>query len=367
MNTGFARFLRKKDDFVKVYRVGICVFSAAAICLCGLYKAGNFFTASNLRSITLGESAGFQLIAAKEKNYVVDNKSLYNDEVYLVEEEKNESETESRPVKKGAYPILSLDMSGGAQKGEILINDTDSGVEVDAEALVSAPFPKSLDGEAVTALATMQKPLVLIIHTHATECYSIQGADSYDNETSFRTENKEENIVSVGKVLCDTLNSRGVSTIHCDILHDAKDYNSSYNNSLESVKYYLNKYPSIKYVFDIHRDAIIRDNGELIKTECTVDSHTVAQIMILVGTNSGGADHPLWTDNLNVALKLQKNLTSSYPCLARPVNLRAASFNQQYAPGSLLFEIGSCGNTLSEAKLAAVYLGEALAEVIKET
>lgn len=366
MNTVFKRLTRRKDRFIKLNRCMLCVFSALAICFCGIYKAGNFFTAENLRSITLGDTAAFSLVSAKEKDYSPKNASLYKEELYLVEETEDTEENKENPqiANDQGYPIVSLDMSGGSAKGEVLIKDTDSGVKVDIASVLSEPMPSSLKNNRTATVSAGEKPLVLILHTHATECYSEEGAVSYTDDTSFRTEDTGKNMVAVGKALCDTLNAYGVSAIHCETLHDAEDYNSSYPNSLESVKYYLKKYPSIKYVFDLHRDAIIRENGELIKTECSVEGEAAAQVMALVGTNTGGADHPDWKDNLTFALKLQENLSSTHPGFARPVNLRAASFNQQYAPGSLLFEIGSCGNTLSEAKRAAVYLGEALAELI---
>lgn len=364
MNTVVSRIKRRRNRYKNAYRAAVCLFSLAAICLCGVYKAGGFFTAENLRDMTLGDIATLSVIPAREKNYVSQNKSLYSDELSLVEEKENTETEVSNRSAEGEYPIISLDMSSGARGGEVLIHDTGSGAAVDIQSVLSSPLPSSLASNDINQLSSAQKPLVLIIHTHATECYTDEGMASYSENTAFRSSDKSKNMVAVGKVLCDTLNSYKIPTIHCETLHDEADYNSSYSNSLESVKYYLAKYPSIKYVFDVHRDAIIRENGDLVKTLYTQNGENTAQVMTLVGTNSAGADHPLWRDNLNLALKLQQALSSNYDGFARPVNLRAASFNQQYAPGSLLFEIGSCGNTLAEAKKAAVNLGESLAKII---
>jgi hypothetical protein len=77
-----------------------------------------------------------------------------------------------------------------------------------------------------------------------------------------------------------------------------------------------------------------------------------------------GADHPDWFDNFSVAAKLQARLTESYDRFARPINIRGASFNEQFTPGSLLIEIGYAGNTLSEAKTAAKWLTYELAAMI---
>ena len=93
--------------------------------------------------------------------------------------------------------------------------------------------------------------------------------------------------------MTEILNSRGIPTLHCEVLHDAEDYNASYDNSLATVKKYLKEYPSIKYVFDLHRDAMIRESGEALKAVSTINGKPTAQVMTLVGTDAGGADHSL--------------------------------------------------------------------------
>ena len=49
----------------------------------------------------------------------------------------------------------------------------------------------------------------------------------------------------------------------------------------------------------------------------------------------------------------------------RNINLRSASFNQQYTKGSLILEVGSSGNTLDEAKISADIFANALIREIK--
>ena len=94
-------------------------------------------------------------------------------------------------------------------------------------------------------------------------------------------------------------------------------------------------------------------DGENQKPVTEINGETAAQIMLVVGTDQGGAIHPNWKQNLTVAAAYQQILNTDYPTLARPVCLRTASFNQQCLPGMLLLEIGACGNTLTEAKRAA--------------
>jgi hypothetical protein len=46
--------------------------------------------------------------------------------------------------------------------------------------------------------------------------------------------------------------------------------------------------------------------------------------------------------------------------MMRSIDLRSASFNEQYTKGSLLLEVGSCANTLEEAKISADIFADAL-------
>ena len=50
----------------------------------------------------------------------------------------------------------------------------------------------------------------------------------------------------------------------------------------------------------------------------------------------------------------------------RPINLRKERFNMHLTEGSLLFEIGTHGNTLDEAIGACKYLAEGINEVLKQ-
>jgi stage II sporulation protein P len=89
-----------------------------------------------------------------------------------------------------------------------------------------------------------------------------------------------------------------------------------------------------------------------------------AQIMLVMGTNYAGGDHGGYLDNLTVASHLQTRLNSLYPGLARPINLRSATFNQQLSTGAMLLEVGSDGNTLEEALRAVRLFGRAFAQMV---
>ncbi|MEG2193105.1 MAG: stage II sporulation protein P, partial [Oscillospiraceae bacterium] len=124
------------------------------------------------------------------------------------------------------------------------------------------------------------QPQILIMHTHATESYQPENSPSYDPEYSCRNTDTSQNVVAVGAVMSETLNTLGYNTLHDTTLHDYPSYNKSYDNSKRTVEEYLNKYPSIKIVLDVHRDAIER-NGERIAPTVSINGTKYAQIMII--------------------------------------------------------------------------------------
>ncbi len=210
------------------------------------------------------------------------------------------------------------------------------------------------------------EPLVLILHTHATEAFSSEGSISYTDQTNIpRSNDPQQSIVAVGALMAETLNAQGIPTLHCDVLHDLQSYKDSYTRSAETIQKYLKEYPSIKYVFDVHRDSIISSDGTKYRPVTLDQNEITAQVMIVVGSDARGADHPSWQENMKLALELEEHLLSNVPGIARAINLRSSSFNQQYSSGSLLLEIGSCGNTLDEAKKAGETVALSLAKIIK--
>ncbi len=194
---------------------------------------------------------------------------------------------------------------------------------------------------------------VLIIHTHTTEAY-------LPND---RSENQEENIVKVGDKFTEVLNANGIKTLHCKTVHDAP-YRLSYKNELASIEKILKENPSIEVVIDVHRDALYNSKNEKIKPAVNINGETAAQVMLVCGTDASGLYHPTWESCFSFALKIENNMNKNYPGLARPVNLRTERFNTHMTNNSVIFEIGSNGNTLSEAVTAAKYAGQAIADVL---
>lgn len=236
-----------------------------------------------------------------------------------------------------------------------LINRTK--YDIDLDDYLTRDFP-------VSAKIT-DSPLVLIVHTHGSESFLPDRQDFYSPDEDFRSLTEEETVVGIGDTLCERLNQLGIPTIQDKTMHDIPDYNSAYVSSADAIKKILAENPTIKFVIDLHRDSVFDANGNNVKPVTDINGKDCAQLMLVVGTDQMGIAHPNWRDNLTFATYLQKEMNDTYPTLARPVNLRIQEFNQSYTKGSLILEVGSCGNTLQEAENAVTLFAECYAELLK--
>ncbi len=234
-------------------------------------------------------------------------------------------------------------------------NDTKNSTSA-VEKILSEPFKITLD----------DGPQVLIMHTHTTESYEPYARDYFDSDSTSRTTDNNNNMARVGEVLCEVLNSNGIYAIHDTTQHDYPSYNGSYERSAETVKAYLKKYPSIKIVLDIHRDAIERENGTRIKPVTEINGKKAAQLMIISGCDDGKMNMPKWRENLKFSAALQDQLESDYPTLTRPILFCYRKYNQDLTTGSILIEVGGHANSIDEALYSARLLGESLSRVLNK-
>ena len=234
---------------------------------------------------------------------------------------------------------------------EVKVNNQ-SGLDFDLNAMLQNPK---------TITATDDGPQVLVYHTHATEAYTPSGSDTYEASGDARTLDTNQNVVRVGTGLCNVLEERGIKTVHLTDLNDYPSYNGSYGESLRNVQAALEKYPTVKMTIDVHRDAILADDGTKYKLACEQNGQTVAQLMLVMGTNASGLEFDDWSEHLNYAVTLQSQLNADHPGLMRSINLRKQRFNLHLTTGSMLLEVGSSGNTLQEALASVRLFGDTLA------
>lgn len=223
----------------------------------------------------------------------------------------------------------------------------------------------SLSDMASEPLPISEPPTVLIVHTHTTESYTPENTAETYIQSNGRSTDNSKNMVAIGNIIYEHLTNAGINTIHDTTVHDYPVYNGAYTRALSTINSRLNENPKINVILDIHRDAITAKDGSSIKTVADIDGKKTAQVMLVVGTNDGGLKHPNWQGNVVFASKIQDYACKNFPSLMRPLNLRSERFNQHMSPCSLIIEVGTNANTLTEAKEGALCIAKSIAAVLK--
>ncbi len=208
-----------------------------------------------------------------------------------------------------------------------------------------------------------QKTGIIILHTHTSEAYTPTQKNSYKPSDPHRTENPRYNVVRVGDELKKQLFKYGIRAAHDTTIHDFPTYTGSYRRSLQTAQKAMQKYPSAKVIFDIHRDAL-GEPEEKLRSVVRIGSVEAAKLMLVVGTDQLGLKHDNWRENLKLAVKIQQEAARMYPGLCKDIDLRKERFNQHVAAGALIIEVGGTGNTLEEAEASMKYLAEVAAKVL---
>ena len=257
-----------------------------------------------------------------------------------------------------AKTLIPTDPSGYTVCGRVYIsNSTSHGLSVPE---LQEPFAAALGEE---------EPQVLILHTHGSEAYTpIPGAEGgIVWSGDYRTTDYRYNVVKVGDEMAEVLGKAGLSVLHDRTLYDYPNYTGAYDRALAAIRKYLERYPSIHFVLDVHRDAIEDGQGNQYKVVSEVEgAGASAQMSLVVGSDGSGLEHPHWLENLRLAAAVQQDVLEYYPTLMRPVLLRNSRYNQHATTGSLLLEVGAAGNSPEEAVLAGRLFAERFAAVLKE-
>ena len=270
-----------------------------------------------------------------------------------------EAETKLEAVSPGnivAKDMVPTNTKGYDTAGDVYIYNSTS-KKLDVAAMAAATVNISLKkGD--------KQPQVLIMHTHGTEAYAMDGKDVYKESDPARTTDTNYNIIRVGDEVTRIFTEMGLQVIHDRNFYDYPAYDGCYERSRAAVEKYLAEYPSIKIVLDIHRDALVGADGTIYKAVTEIDGVKTAQVLLLVGSDDSGLSYPKWKENLTLAVKIQERMNSLWPDLARPISLRSNRFNQQLTTGSILVEVGTHGNTLQEALAGARLFARAAGQVL---
>lgn len=262
-----------------------------------------------------------------------------------------EAQTEETRQKDPAEPAVAIPVFGENQETLVQVN---APWPVDTVNLLQQPLTWELKAD---------EPTVLILHSHATESYEKE--PGYEETSPYRTLDTNYNMVSVGERVAQLLEAGGIRVIHDRTLHDYPSYNDAYGNARQTVADILDKNPSICLVLDLHRDAAEDVNGRQKVSTATVEGNECANLMLVMGSDSGGLSFPDWERNLALAVKLQAQLEQTYPGLCRPIKVVSGRYNQDLSTGALLIEVGTAGNTHAQALRAAEHLAEGILALAK--
>lgn len=255
-----------------------------------------------------------------------------------------------------AKTLVPTDPSGYTVCGKVYISNSTKYTLSNEELL--KPFGAELTGEA---------PQILILHSHGSEAYTPAADDGIVWSGECRTTDTRYNVVRMGDAMAEVFGQAGISVLHDRTLYDYPEYAGSYDRSLAAIDRYLKEYPSIRFVLDVHRDAIETSSGSQVKVISEIDGQgTASQLTLVVGSDGGGLSHPDWMENLRLAVAIQEQVLTDYPTLMRPLLLRNSRYNQHATTGSLLVEVGTAGNAPEEAELAARLFAGEMVTVLNE-
>lgn len=257
---------------------------------------------------------------------------------------------------RSSGPVEEIQLEGGIQVGSFFVRDsTDSGTDLAAELLEAPDVHMKLDGSVE----------VLIYHTHTSEAYALSAPGFYYTDSPTRTQNQDASVVAAGEELAKALEARGIGVVHDKTVNDTV-FNGSYDRSWEVIQSNLEKHPGIQVTIDLHRDSMTTEEGVKYKPTAEIGGRKAAQAMLLAGCDADGSwgDFPDWRQNLRLMLRIQEKAQALYPGLMRPLSFSNSKYNMNATKGSLLIEVGTEVNTVSEARYTAGLLGEILAETL---
>lgn len=211
------------------------------------------------------------------------------------------------------------------------------------------------------SLDQTEGPQILIYHSHSQEGFTdtVEGDDT-------------TTIVGVGDYLTQLLTEQyGYEVIHdrgvYDLVDGVLDRNVAYDYAGAAVEKWLEEYPQIQVIIDLHRDGV---DGKKFVTE--YQGKQTANLMFILGM-SQTADHqditylpnPYIKENTAFALQMQILAETDAPGVMRNIYLMAYRFNLHYRPRSILLEAGTQLNSLEEEKNAMDVFAQILNKELK--
>lgn len=196
---------------------------------------------------------------------------------------------------------------------------------------------------AVPAQAAPQDVHVVLYHTHSDESFTPTSG----------TPSKPGNgdVYLIGSAFKQSLERAGISVSHSLNNHNPHDINA-YHRSRRTVVQLLKEGPDA--AFDIHRDSAPRESYAT-----SINGLSSSRVMIVLGRSN-----PNIQTNLQFARSIKTRADELYPGLMRGIFIGKGDYNQDLYPTTLLFEVGTEGNTLEAARRGARFLSDVVISVL---
>lgn len=204
---------------------------------------------------------------------------------------------------------------------------------------------------------TTDNPIVYIYNTHQLETYSGEGL----------TNNMVPNVMMAGSLLSEKLNKNGIPTVFEDtnlnnfIANMGLPSNELYGGSRVFISNAKEKYKSLKYFIDLHRDSINKDLSTI-----EINGKNYARILFVLGiTNANYEKNKIMMDRLN------EIINEEYPKLSRGIYEVDIPdwpeiYNQDMDDNAILIELGAKDNTMNEVLNSIDVLSKSLKRYIVE-
>ena len=203
-----------------------------------------------------------------------------------------------------------------------------------------------------------ENPIIYIYNSHQTEEYTPSTFVEYSINPTVQMNNY---------VLEEVFEKNNYKTIteERNIKQVLNEHNWNYAYSYDASRVFLedvkNKYPSLKYFIDVHRDSLKKE-----KTTVTINDKNYAKILFLIGL-----ENPNYQKNQVFTERINQKLNEKYPNLSKGILQKQGEgvngvYNQDFSPYTILVEIGGPENTIDEVLNTSLAFSECFLEVIRE-
>jgi len=195
-----------------------------------------------------------------------------------------------------------------------------------------------------------EEAAILIFHSHFGEEY----ADEKENGEKYT-------VADAGSRLAEILAEKyGVT-----VVHDMSEYDiekeTSYERSAEGVEKLLKKYPTVRVLVDIHRDAY-KEGEEAV----VIGEKSYARLMPVVGVcgveengekKDVGLENEFLDENLKFAYDFRKNCQKD---ICKKIYLKPYRYSTHMMPESILLEVGNEKSSFEEVENSLSVAAEAI-------